>query len=206
MRSNDEIIAIIEDRREAMGWSLSELARRVGMSKSTLSRYMNKQREFPVNHAREFAQVLQIEPEYLLGVVPNSETDFRKELIPIVGRIAAGEPNYAVEDVIGYMSLPPDRRSADGLIYLEVKSDSMDRRFPVGSYVLIDTEASIENGEVAAVKVNGEDATLKQVKFDNCTVMLIPQSHNTDYYPVSLDMNKDEVEMIGKAVGMYQTI
>jgi len=103
------------------------------------------------------------------------------------------------------MSLPPDKKKKDGMIYLEVTSDSMDMKFPVGSYVLIDTQAQVENGDVAAVKLNGEEATLKKVKFieDNLSLLLIPQSHNEDYYPQKVNIEEAEVKVIGKAVGMY---
>ena len=127
------------------------------------------------------------------------------ELIPIVGRIAAGTPTYAEEDIIGYMSLPSDKKKKDDLIYLEVTSDSMDMKFPVGSYVLIDTQTQIENGDVAAVKINGEEVTLKKVKYtdDGLSVMLIPQSHNEDYYPIKVNIEETQLKLIGKAVGMY---
>lgn len=48
--------------------STSELARRTDMAKSTVSRYLNKSREFPLNRADDFARVLKVTPEYLLGL------------------------------------------------------------------------------------------------------------------------------------------
>lgn len=53
------------------GYSLSELARRVDMAKSAISRYFNGKREFPLNKINDFASVLGVSPEYLLGVTPN---------------------------------------------------------------------------------------------------------------------------------------
>lgn len=130
------------------------------------------------------------------------------QVVPIVGRIAAGEPNYALEDIMGYMSLPPDKKSSEGLMYLEVTSDSMDRKFPKGSYVLVDTQANLENGDIGVIKINGEEATLKQVKFEDngMSIMLIPQSHNPNHLPVTLNIEENEVHIVGKAVGMYLSI
>ncbi|HEO5946336.1 TPA: helix-turn-helix transcriptional regulator [Streptococcus agalactiae] len=68
MRTNDEIISLIQDSIDEKGISMSELARRVGIAKSTMSRYFNKTREFPLNKADDFAKVLNITPEYLLGI------------------------------------------------------------------------------------------------------------------------------------------
>ncbi len=67
MRSNSEIVDIIISEKDKKGLSLSELARRTGVAKSAMSRYLNKTRQFPLNKAQEFANVLGISVEYLLG-------------------------------------------------------------------------------------------------------------------------------------------
>jgi len=67
MRNNDEIIKIISELKEEKNWSLNELARRVGISKSSMSRYFSKTRAFPINKVGDFAKVLGVTPEYLLG-------------------------------------------------------------------------------------------------------------------------------------------
>ncbi|MGO1492804.1 MAG: helix-turn-helix domain-containing protein, partial [Ruoffia tabacinasalis] len=73
MRTNDEIVTIIEERVKEMGISMSELARRVDMAKSALSRYFNRTREFPINRVNEFARVLGLTPEYILGFEENED-------------------------------------------------------------------------------------------------------------------------------------
>jgi len=67
LRSNDEIINLVNKLREEQRISLSELARRVEMAKSGLSRIFNKTRGFPVNRAEDFANALGVSVEYLLG-------------------------------------------------------------------------------------------------------------------------------------------
>ncbi|MGQ7357062.1 helix-turn-helix domain-containing protein [Streptococcus suis] len=76
MRTNEEIIQILMDKLGEKNISMSELARRTGIAKSTLSRYFNKTREFPLNRADTFAKVLGIRTEYLLGmeVAPTKDT------------------------------------------------------------------------------------------------------------------------------------
>lgn len=136
-----------------------------------------------------------------------TEDVIKPPLIPIVGEVAAGSPNYALEDIEGYMTLPPRYKNANGLIYLRVKSDSMDKQFPIGSYALVNTNAEVENGSVAVVKVNGEEATLKQVKFDydKEKMYLIPNSNNQEHFPLMVDINNG-VSLVGKVVGMYLDI
>ncbi|AND72788.1 helix-turn-helix transcriptional regulator [Enterococcus hirae] len=67
MRSNEEIVEIVDSLRTEQGLSVSELARRVNMSKSALSRYFNKIREFPLSRVEDFARALGVSPEYILG-------------------------------------------------------------------------------------------------------------------------------------------
>lgn len=130
------------------------------------------------------------------------------KLVPIVGRVAAGTPSFAVEDVLGYMTVPPNKTVTDGMMYLQVSSDSMDKQFPVGSYVLVDKGIQIENGDVAVVKVNGDDATLKQVRFDydKNEMVLIPNSNNEMYLPQFVDIDENEVTLVGKVTGVFQSI
>ena len=75
MRTNSEIISLIQSKVEERKMSMSELARNVGIAKSTMSRYFNKTREFPLNRADDFAKALNISTEFLLGIDLNSEVD-----------------------------------------------------------------------------------------------------------------------------------
>lgn len=74
MRSNSQIIDVLNELKDRENISLSELARQVGMAKSALSRYFNKTREFPLNRINDFAKVLHSTPEYILGF-SNPELD-----------------------------------------------------------------------------------------------------------------------------------
>lgn len=86
MRTNEEIISLIQENIDEKGLSMSELARRVGIAKSTMSRYFNKTREFPLNRADDFAKVLGITPEYLLGI-QKVNNEAQAELGPIYEKL-----------------------------------------------------------------------------------------------------------------------
>ncbi|GDZ85341.1 helix-turn-helix domain-containing protein [Leuconostoc citreum] len=73
MRTNDEIIYLIKELTDKRGYSISELARRVDMAKSAVSRYFNGTREFPLNRVNEFAKVLGVTPEYILGISQDND-------------------------------------------------------------------------------------------------------------------------------------
>ncbi|CDI45911.1 putative repressor protein-phage associated [Lactococcus lactis subsp. lactis Dephy 1] len=87
MRTNEEIVRILIDEKNKQNLSISELARRVDMAKSAISRYFNFSREFPLNRADDFARVLGISTEYLLGISKDEIPNKIKKQSPIVEEI-----------------------------------------------------------------------------------------------------------------------
>ncbi|MCT3112741.1 helix-turn-helix domain-containing protein [Lactococcus lactis subsp. lactis] len=87
MRTNEEIVRILIDEKNKQNLSISELARRVDMAKSAISRYFNFSREFPLNRADDFARVLGISTEYLLGISQDEIPNKTKKQSPIVEEI-----------------------------------------------------------------------------------------------------------------------
>lgn len=79
MRTNEEIVKIIKNNLDKQQMSISELARRVNMAKSAVSRYLNLTREFPLNRAEDFAKALHISTEYLLGFEKNEQSQETKQ-------------------------------------------------------------------------------------------------------------------------------
>ena len=78
MRTNEEIVRILIEEKNKQKLSISELARRVDMAKSAISRYFNFTREFPLNRADDFAKVLGISTEYLLGISKEETSNIEK--------------------------------------------------------------------------------------------------------------------------------
>ena len=114
MRSSSEVVDYLDNLRKKQQVSISELARRVSMSKSTVSLYFKKEREFPVNRLDDFAMALHTTPEDVLGVIDNSNVknpsnviyplsdSLQRVKIPIIGEIACGDPITAEENIEGY--------------------------------------------------------------------------------------------------------
>lgn len=92
MRTNEEIVRILIDEKNKQNLSISELARRVDMAKSAISRYFNFSREFPLNRADDFAKVLGISTEYLLGIskeeIPN-QVEKKSPLVEEISKISS---------------------------------------------------------------------------------------------------------------------
>ena len=99
--------------------------------------------------------------------------------IPILGEIACGKPILIEENIDGYIEEFADNLPSGELFYLKTKGDSMMPTIPENSYVMIRKQPDVEEGEIAAVVINGDnEATLKRVKRQNGLTMLIPDNTN----------------------------
>lgn len=72
-----------------------------------------------------------------------------------------------------------------------------------GQLVLIRRQEEVENGEIALVLVNGDDATVKKFYKTGDIVTLMPNSSNSDYQPIAVDLKTTEFRIIGKVVGSF---
>lgn len=122
--------------------------------------------------------------------------------VPLVGRIAAGSPILAAEDVENVMSLPVDLVGNGPVFMLEIKGDSMiDAGILDGDYVVIRRQDHARDGEIIAALVDGEEATVKRLRRADGKVMLI--SENPVYEPMVFDRG---VDVIGKVVTVLRKV
>ena len=199
MKNNDQIIEYLCEMLDNRHMSMSELARRVGMSKSTISRYFNKKQGFPLNKVDKFASALGTTPEEVLGVEPIDLVPVsRLRKIPVLGMIACGEPILAEENIDSYISQPVNNLPKGRVFYLKAKGNSMKPTIPDGSLVLIRQQPEVESGEIAAVLfTDSTEATLKRIKKVGDAIILSPD--NKDYEPMIID-DKHPARILGKAV------
>lgn len=117
--------------------------------------------------------------------------------LPIVGTISCGNGVIAYEDIEGYEEVPSSWLNGGEYFFLRAKGDSMiNARIMNGDLLLIRRQNDVENGEIAAVLIDGE-AVLKRVYKTNDTIIL--QSENPMYKPIILNKNDmKDVHIIGK--------
>ena len=129
-------------------------------------------------------------------VLPNARE------VPILGRVTAGEPLLAEENIEGFVLVARDVASGRGLFALKVKGDSMvEAGILDGDHVIVRGQETAENGDVVCVLVDGE-ATLKRFEKRGGTVTLRPA--NKDYAPITL--SRGEVRIVGKVVALQRKL
>ena len=123
----------------------------------------------------------------------------KRVTIPVIGEIACGDPITAEENIEGYTEVIFDKKVPSGPLFaLHCKGHSMEPTIPDGSMVVIKSQPAVEDGEIAAVLVDGDnEATLKRVKHQGDLIMLMPD--NKEYDPIILD-KCNPGRIVGKAV------
>lgn len=119
--------------------------------------------------------------------------------IPILGRIAAGLPLYAEQNIEGYTLT--DLNGGAEYFALRVTGDSMNAaRIQEGDILIVRRQEEVESGEIAIVMVGDEDATVKRFYSTKDTVTLMPQSTNPKHQPQIYDLRKTKIRVLGKVI------
>ena len=202
----------LKKRRLTLGYTLEEVAKKVGTSKQTIHRYETGIiANIPSDKIEALAKVLQTTPAYLMGWENQPEEDIYKykniipmpktKKVPLIGTIACGTPILAVENIECDVDMPENIR-AD--FALRCKGDSMiDAHIYDGDIVYIRKQPIVDNGEIAAVIIDDE-ATLKRFYREGNKVTLMPC--NPCFSPlVYTNEELNNIIIVGKAVGYTST-
>ncbi len=205
----------------------TDLARETGLSKARISQYVNG-RYIPKSDAiLLMAQVLKVSPLWLMGKdvpptpsepvtahalgnaerhsLPSNVAPLRLRRYPVLGEIACGKPILAEEDhEAGYVTAADT--TAD--FCLTAKGDSMiGARIYDGDHVFIQRTEIVDNGEIAAVVVEDNEATLKRVFYYPEEGKLILAAENPDYDPLIFSGEAlDHVYILGRAVAFQARV
>ena len=119
--------------------------------------------------------------------------------IPVVGRVAAGMPIFAEENIIDSTEISSELKRRGDFFGLVIKGDSMYPKIEDGDMVIVRVQEEVEDGEIAVVRVNGDDATCKVIKRDDKHIYL--HSINPMYMPMTFginDIDTTPIEIVGK--------
>ncbi len=138
----------------------------------------------------------------LLDRSHRSEWEGRVRSVPLVGRIAAGSPLLAEEDLEDVVPLPTDFVGTGPVFMLRVRGDSMiGAGILDGDYVVVRRQADAEDGEIVAALIKGEEATVKRLQRTSQGVVLIAE--NPEFPPMQFS---DGVEILGKVVSVLRRV
>lgn len=189
-----ENLKILRERKQI---TQQQLANKLDISRSTIGMYENGSREPDFETLELIADFFNVNMDRLIGNL--NPTD--KKMIPVLGYVRAGLPIEAVENILDYEEISENMARQGEYFALKIKGDSMDPRMREGDVVIIKKQNIVDNGDIAVVLVNGNDATVKKFFKYESGINLI--SFNPNYEPFTYtpeQVNNLPVQVIGKVV------
>ena len=125
-------------------------------------------------------------------------TQSRGRSVPLVGRVTAGLPILAIENIEEYLTLPQEMLGYDDLFCLRVQGESMiDVGILDGDIIVVREQSDAENGEIVVAMIDDE-ATVKRIYYEKKQVRLQPE--NRTMAPIYAD----HVQVLGKVVALFR--
>jgi repressor LexA len=124
--------------------------------------------------------------------------------VPIVGKVKAGEPILAVENIEGYINLDRSLASSGDVFLLRVEGDSMiDAHIQDGDFALVKPQPNAENGEIVVALIEDE-ATIKRIFQKRDLIRLEPA--NPKMEPIVVKKGEKRVTIVGKVIGIFRKL
>lgn len=201
----------IKDLRNKKEITQEELGKIIGVTTSMVGMYETGTRNPSYDVLQKIADYFETTTDYLLGrnefmhvaesVSAYSVNTNTLHPVPILGVIRAGAPIRAEQNIIGHEYLPEVTIQGGEYFGLRVTGDSMNgSRINEGDVVIVREQPDVENGEIAVVLVDGENATVKKFYKTDTMVTLMPDSLNKEHQPRFIDITKETVKVLGKVV------
>jgi repressor LexA len=192
--------------REQRGLSSTELAEALGVTKPTYSNYESEKIKPSIPVLEKISRTLNVSADYLLGLSNddklswaeyqfsnNAPEGFQLAKVPILKYACADSPHCDDEDIEGWDVVLAEMIDGHECYFLRVRGDSMsEARICDGDLVFVRKQSDVDDGDIAVVLTDFNEATIKRVFKKNKKIVLVPE--NKKYTPKEYD----EVTIIGK--------
>lgn len=179
-----------------IGVNQNDIAKITGVSQQSVSNWINRKQIPRMGIIERLADYFGILKSDLLEDKDDVSNGIK---IPILGTVIAGIPVTAVEDIIGYEEISEKMARCGDYFALEIKGDSMEPKMSKGDIVIVKQQNTVENGQIAIVLVNGDEATVKKVRFRDNGIELI--AFNSYVYEPHFYSAKEIDELPVKIIG-----
>lgn len=184
----------------------TDLVERTGISKGALSSYISGRYVPKQNNIYLISKALNVSEAWLMGNdVPFERREYissrRGVIINVLGRVAAGIPLEAIEEVIDTEEISEEMAATGEFFGLRIQGDSMEPKISEGDTVIVRKQNDAESGDIVIALVNGHDAVCKRLKKYTGGIMLL--STNPKYEPMVFseeDIVNTPVKIIGRVM------
>ena len=191
-----QILDVIQSAIKAKGYppSVREIGEAVGLkSPSTVHMHLNKLEQLgAIRRESEKNRAIDVVGSSTLRNAPMT-------LVPLVGRVTAGQPILATENIEDSYPFPADLVGQEDVFMLKVDGESMIQAGIFdGDYLIVRDQDSARNGDIVVALVDGEEATVKRFFHEKDRVRLQPENDRMD------PIYSREVAVLGKVIGVYR--
>jgi repressor LexA len=209
---------IVRRYRKSHGLSMQDMATLCGRSKPYIHQLENgnpktgEEIKPTLETLKMLAKAMNIKIDELVRMIDGDtviELKPRKGVqIPILGRVVAGVPIEATENILGYEEITEHMACTGEYFALRIKGDSMFPNICNGDTVIVKKQETVESGDIAIVLINGNEATVKKVKFNSNGITLIGFNLSVyePHFYTSDEISKYPVTIIGKVVELRRKI
>lgn len=198
---------------EDKGISRKEFCKRLGFAYSTVTDWLNAEKYPRIDKIEMMATFFGVSKADLVEPhtathspakppAPSQQPRDKGIRIPVLGRVVAGIPIEAIEEIIDWEEISQKLAASGKFFALRVCGHSMEPRILEGDVVIVRQQEDVDSGDIAIVMVNGDEATVKRVKKQEDGITLI--ATNTSVYEPHFYSNQEirdlPVRILGKVV------
>ncbi|WP_303164528.1 LexA family protein [Mitsuokella multacida] len=204
---------------EDKGISRKEFCKRLGFAYSTVTDWLNAEKYPRIDKIEMMATFFGVSKADLVEPhtathspakppAPSQQPRDKGIRIPVLGRVVAGIPIEAIEEIIDWEEIPQKMAATGKFFALRVCGHSMEPTILEGDVVIVRQQEDVDNYDTAIVLVNGDEATVKRVKKQKEGITLI--ATNTSVYEPHFYSNQEihdlPVKILGKVVEMRRRL
>ena len=204
----------MQELRKARGYSQQDVASLIGVGRTTYLKYENGDNR-PTRKLNELARLFNVSTDYLLGLTDTPTESLTQPLsqslskergvrIPVLGRVVAGIPIEAIEEVIDWEEIPQKMAATGKFFFFFFCGHSMEPTILEGDVVIVRQQEDVDSGDIAIVLVNGDEATVKRVKKQKDGITLI--ATNTSVYEPHFYSNQEIHDLPVRVVGKVEEL
>lgn len=196
MRTSREIVNYLNNLRKQQGMSITELANRVGMAKSGVSKYFNYSREFPINRAPEFANALHVSTYDILGIDVEPKALIK---VPLITKFNSNEPISENKNIEREISITKKNNiSTNDFLFAIYWDDGKVLPIEANDAIMIcKWVKDVSDGQLAVVLFNNDtNPRVGYVRHLEQEFVFIPYTNGSD----STIVKHNEAKIIGKPI------
>lgn len=180
----------------------ADISRDLNISKTTVSGWFTGVRVPRMRTIDALCSYLRVKRSDIMEPYnPNTPKSVDAVKIPVLGTVAAGVPLEAVEEILDWEEIPSDMARRGEYFALRINGDSMSPRILNNDVVIVRQQPDVESGDIAIVRINGDEATCKRVLKQEDSITLVP--FNPSYAPRTYskkEIAELPIVIIGKVV------